>query len=153
MHNVHRIKQRLCSRLYMNVNDEITVALLRINLSILIETKYCVQRKLTRIQHEWNTNLTLVHFYHDFIAGQLHDDTFKGSSDSTHFILSMSERVGSDIERLWLWSSISTQSLLKSTSFNFRLVLYGIRVVLCRIRLFPTLIWKIKWLLSELPLN
>ena len=46
MHNVHRIKKRLCSRLYMNVNDEITVALLRINISILIETKYCVQRKL-----------------------------------------------------------------------------------------------------------
>ena len=51
----------------MNVNDEITVALVRINLSILIETKYCMQRKLTRIQHEWNTVLTLVHFHHNNI--------------------------------------------------------------------------------------
>ena len=30
---------------------------------------------------------------------------------------------------------------------------FNLRVVLCRIRLFPTLISKIKWLVSELPLN
>ena len=32
-------------------------------------------------------------------------------------------------------------------------LLFKFRVVLCRIRLFPTLILKIKWLGSELPLN
>ena len=53
----------------------------------------------------------------------------------------MSERGGSDIERLWNWISWSTQNRLKMASF---------RVVPCRIRIFPTLIAKIKWLESEL---
>ena len=58
----------------------------------------------------------------------------------------MSERCGSDIERLWNLISRSTQNRLKMASFVFR-------VVLCRIRLFPTLISKIKWLWPELPLK
>ena len=62
------------------------------------------------------------------------------------FLKTMSERVGSEIERLWILNyaiSIDFESILK---FNFR-------VVLCRIRLFPTLISKIKWLGSKLPLK
>ena len=46
----------------------------------------------------------------------------------------MSERVGSDIERLWNWIRTSTQNQLKIKSFKFR-------VVPCRIRFFPTLIF------------
>jgi len=57
----------------------------------------------------------------------------------------MSERGGSDIERLWNWISSSGQKRLKMASFKFR-------VVVGRIRLFPTLISKIKWLGSGLPL-
>ena len=59
---------------------------------------------------------------------------------------SMSEKVGSDIERLWIWimsSSIGFQSIWKLNS----------GVVLCRIRPFPTLIEEIKWLGSGLPLT
>ena len=58
----------------------------------------------------------------------------------------MSEKVGSDQERLWNWISRLTRNQLKMTPFKFR-------VVLCRIRLFPILISKIKWLLLELPLH
>ena len=58
----------------------------------------------------------------------------------------MSESGVSDIERLWNWIYRSTQNRLQIKSFEFR-------VVLCRIRLFPTLIWKIKWLGSGVPLN
>ena len=58
----------------------------------------------------------------------------------------MPERGGSDIERLWNWISRWTQTRLKMVSFKFR-------VVLCRIRPSPTLISKIKWLWSELPLK
>jgi len=43
-------------------------------------------------------------------------------------------------------NSRSTSNRLKMTSFKFR-------VVICRIRLFPTLISKIKWLGYELPLK
>ena len=50
----------------------------------------------------------------------------------------MSERGGSDIERLRNSISRSTQNGLKMASFEFEAVLY-------RIRLFPTLISKIKW--------
>ena len=55
------------------------------------------------------------------------------------FLKSISERGGSDMEWLWNWISRSTQNRLKLTSFKFI-------VVLCRIRLFPTLISKIKGL-------
>ena len=58
----------------------------------------------------------------------------------------MSERGGSDIERLW---SLNLQSILSrsiNSSFYFE-------VVVCRIRLFPTLISKIKWPGSGLPLT
>ena len=54
--------------------------------------------------------------------------------------------VGSDIERLRIWivpSSIDFESIYK---LNFK-------VVLCRIRLFPKLISKIKWLRSAKPIN
>ena len=60
-------------------------------------------------------------------------------------VKAMSKRVGSDIERLWTWISWLTQNRLKMISFKFR-------VVLCRIRLFPTLISKRKLLPYELPL-
>ena len=62
------------------------------------------------------------------------------------FLKSMSESVVSDIERLWNGISRSTQNRLKMTSIKLRVVLF-------RIRLFPTLISKIKWLRSELPLS
>ena len=45
-----------------------------------------------------------------------------------------------------MWISRSTQTRLKMTSYKFR-------VVLCRIRPFPTLSSKLKWLGSWLPLN
>ena len=61
------------------------------------------------------------------------------------FLKSMSERDGSDIQRLWNSISRSTPNRLKMMSFKFT-------VVLCRIRLFPTLVSKIKRLGSELPL-
>ena len=55
----------------------------------------------------------------------------------------MSERGGSDRERLWMTSSsIDFESVQKFTIFTVR-----------RIRPFPTLISKNKWLGSELPLN
>ena len=57
----------------------------------------------------------------------------------------MSERGGYDIERLWNWISRSTRNLLKMASLKFS-------VVVCRIRLFPTLISKIKWVESGLSL-
>ena len=57
----------------------------------------------------------------------------------------MSELVGSDIERLWNWLSRSIQNRLKINSFQFRVVLFRIRPI-------PTLISKIKWLWSGLPL-
>ena len=52
------------------------------------------------------------------------------------FLKSLSERVGSDIERLWIRMTLSRS---RNSSFNFR-------VVISRIRLFPTLISNIKWL-------
>ena len=58
----------------------------------------------------------------------------------------MSERVGSDKERFWILNDIILNQFWKFTSFKFG-------VVLCRIRPFPTLISKIKWLGSELPLS
>ena len=57
----------------------------------------------------------------------------------------MSERVGSEIERLWKLISRSAQNRRKMASFKFR-------AVLCRIRLFPALLSKIKWFGSKLPL-
>ena len=58
----------------------------------------------------------------------------------------MSERGGSDIERLWNWISRSIQNQFKMATCKFS-------VVPCRIRFFPTLISKIKWLGSGLPLT
>ena len=62
------------------------------------------------------------------------------------FLKSVSEKGGSDIERLKNWICRSPQNRLKIPSLKFR-------VVLCRIRLFPTLISEINWLGSELPLK
>ena len=58
----------------------------------------------------------------------------------------MSEIGGSDIERLWNWNSRWTKNRLKMASFEFW-------VVVCRIRRFPTLISKFKWLGSRLALS
>ena len=52
------------------------------------------------------------------------------------FLESVSARVGSDIERLWIRMTLSRS---RNLSFNFR-------VVISRIRLFPTLISNMKWL-------
>ena len=59
------------------------------------------------------------------------------------FLKSISERGGSDIERRHL-KSIWSRSRIPS--FNFS-------VVVCRIRLLPTFISKIKWLGPRLPLK
>jgi len=66
------------------------------------------------------------------------------------FLKSMSERSGSDLQRLWNWISWSPQNRLKMVSFRF---IRKFRVVLCRIRLFPTMISRVKWIGSELPLK
>ena len=55
----------------------------------------------------------------------------------------MSEGNGSDIERLWNWISRSTQNRLKMKIFKFR-------VVLCRIRSFPTFRNKMAWVWTTL---
>ena len=57
----------------------------------------------------------------------------------------MSEKFGSEIERLWFRMTPSSMDCGSIKKFKFR-------VVLCRIRLFPTLISK-KWFGSELPFN
>ena len=62
------------------------------------------------------------------------------------FLKSMSELDGSDIERLWNLLSKSSKNRLETKSIIFR-------VVSSRIRLFPTLISKIKWVGSGLPLK
>ena len=56
----------------------------------------------------------------------------------------LTEKIGSDIERLWIWLTSSSIDFESMKKFNFR-------VVLCRIRWFPTLIGKIKWLEHGLP--
>ena len=53
---------------------------------------------------------------------------FKSGNFKLEFCKSMSERGGSDIERLWNWIFRWTQNPLHMTTFKFR-------VVLCRIRL------------------
>ena len=71
----------------------------------------------------------------------------KGSPDPSHCTVQINiEKGRSSIERLWNGISRSTKKRLNMASFKFR-------VVLRRIRLFPTLISKIKWLGSELPLK
>ena len=71
----------------------------------------------------------------------------KGSSDPSHFIFEIN--VGKKRIRHRTTpklNSRSAQNWLKMTSYKFR-------VVLCRIRQFPTLISKIKWLRSGLSLK
>ena len=71
---------------------------------------------------------------------------FKGSPDPNHFIFEITERVGFDIERLWIWMRY-LQSILRrsrNSSFNFRVILIGTD---------PFRHWKIKWLGSALPLK
>ena len=64
------------------------------------------------------------------------------------FLTSMSGRGGSGIERLWIWmTSFSINfSWFRNSFFNFSVFVY-------RIRRFPTLTSKIKWLGFELPLT
>ena len=62
------------------------------------------------------------------------------------FLKTMSEIVGSNIEWLWIWIIQSILGWSKNSSFYFR-------VVVCRNRLFPTMISKIKWLGCGLPLR
>ena len=72
---------------------------------------------------------------------------FKGSSDPSHF--SFEINVGKSRNRQRTTLNLNAQSIFsrsRNSSFNFR-------VVLCRFRLFPTLISKIIWLGSGLPLN
>ena len=71
----------------------------------------------------------------------------KGSSDPSHFILETN--VGKCRIR-------HTTTLQLNDEFQDRLKIYWkfkFKIVLFRIRLFPTLILKIKWLGSELPLT
>ena len=72
---------------------------------------------------------------------------FMGSPDQKHFIFEIN--VGNGRIRHKKILNLNLQSILsrsKISSFDFRLVL-------CRIRLFTTLISKIKWLRSGVPLN
>ena len=65
---------------------------------------------------------------------------FKGSSDPSHFILEINVVKG----------RIRHRTTLNFIRFESR---FNVRFVLCRIRLFPTLDSRIKWLGSELPLQ
>ena len=71
----------------------------------------------------------------------------KGSSDPNHFIFEINDGKS----RIW-----DTTTLKLNDKFLDRLKIdwtFKFRVVLCRFRLFPTLISKRKWLGSELPLK
>ena len=64
---------------------------------------------------------------------------FKGSSDQNHFIFEL---------------NVGKSRIRHRTTMNYELLdRLKIRVVLCRIRLFPTFNSKIKWFGSELPLR
>ena len=72
---------------------------------------------------------------------------FKGSPYPSHFIFEIN--VGKRQIR-------HTTTLTLNDEFRDRLKIdwkFKFRIDICRIRLFPTLIWKIKWLGSELPLS
>ena len=75
------------------------------------------------------------------------DCSFKGGSDQIHFIFE--NNVGKSRIRYTTTLKLNDEFLdrLKSVEDS------NCRVVVCRIRLFPTLFSKIKWLGSELPLN
>ena len=65
---------------------------------------------------------------------------FKGSSDPSHFIIEINLGKRPILHRTTLKLNLKlTRNRLKMASFTFR-------VVLCRIRLFPKLISKMKWL-------
>ena len=71
----------------------------------------------------------------------------KGSSDPSHFIFEIN--VGKSRIRHRTTLNLNLQPIFsrsRNSPFSFR-------VVVCRIRLFPTLISRIKWLGSELPLK
>ena len=72
---------------------------------------------------------------------------FKGSPDQTHFIFEINVGEGRIRHRRTQESNFQIDS--KTTEDD----IIESRFVLCRIRLFPTLISKIKWLGSELPLK
>ena len=72
---------------------------------------------------------------------------FKGSPDLSHFIFEINVKKG---------RIRHTTTLNLNDEFQDRLKIdckFKIRVVLCRIRPFLTLISKIKWHVSELPLT
>ena len=71
----------------------------------------------------------------------------KGSSDPIHSLFEIN--VGKSRIRHITTLNLNFQLIL-SQSRNFS---FNFRVVVCRIRPFPTLISKIKWLWSELPLS
>ena len=79
--------------------------------------------------------------------GAIEFKKFKGSQDRSHFIFETN--VGKRRIRHRTTLNLKFQSILRrsrNSSLNSR-------VVVCRIRLFPTLISKIKWLASGLHLN
>ena len=82
-------------------------------------------------------------FFSDF-------EKFKGSPDPNHFIFEINVGKGRIRNSLWnkerLCNWIARSDRLGMASFKFR-------VVLCRIRFFPTLILTIKWLGYGLPLR
>ena len=68
---------------------------------------------------------------------------FKGSPDPSHFIL----------EIIFGKSRIRHKTTLKLNENRLKMTSFQFRVALCQIRLFPTLISKIKWLVSRLSLK
>ena len=84
-----------------------------------------------------------------FILYLVWGKVIKGSSDQSHFIFEINVgkrriRVGSsDVVRLWIQMNWSERKILQSVLSRYK---YNSRAVLCRIRLFPTLILKIKYL-------
>ena len=72
---------------------------------------------------------------------------FNDSSDQSHFIF------GINVWKSRIRHGTTLDWNLKSTLSRSRNSLFCFRVVLCHIRLFPTLLSKIKCLRSGLPLN
>ena len=84
---------------------------------------------------------------HEILIWAIEYGEFKGSSNPSHFIFEINVEKGRIRHRTTL--DLNLQSILilsRYSSFKFI-------VVVCRIRLFPTLISKIKWLRPGLPLK
>ena len=69
----------------------------------------------------------------------------------------MSERVKSDIQVVWYNDAEIEWWIYRSTAYRLKMTSFKFRVVLCRIRIFPTLIWTSpisnKTRLRAVPLN